>query len=92
MWKTLLKKYRFFVVALIAFLVLVTFFDKNSLLDNRKLRGKIRELEERRDFYLEKIRQDSLVLENLHDSAFLEQYAREHFYMKRPEETLYIVK
>ncbi len=91
MW-AVVKKYRFFVVALIAFLVLVTFFDKNSLIDNRKLRGKIRELEQQREFYLEKIRQDSLVIENLHDSAFLERYAREHFYMKRPEETLYIVR
>lgn len=92
MWKALFKKNRFFFIALIVFLVLVTFVDKNNLLDNWRLRGKIRDLENQREFYLQKIEEDSVVMENLKDPAFLEQYAREHFYMKRPEEEIYIVR
>ncbi len=92
MWKTLFKKYRFFSIALILFLVLVTFVDKNNLLDNWRLRGKIRDLKEQREFYRQKIEADSIVLENLKDPAFLERYARENFYMKRPEETIYLVR
>ena len=92
MWKTLFKKYRFFFIVLILFLVLVTFVDKNNLLDNWRLRGKIHDLEEQREFYLERIEADSIVLENLKDPSFLERYARENFYMKRPEETIYLIR
>ena len=92
MWKTILKNNRFFFIALIIFLVLVTFVDKNNLLDNWRLSRKINDLEQQRDFYLQKIEEDSLVLENLKRPEFLEQYAREHFYMKRPGEEIYIVR
>ena len=92
MWKTLFKKNRFLVIALIVFLVLVAFVDKNNLLDNWRLRGKISSLEEQREYYLQKIQEDSVILENLQNREFLERYAREKFYMKRPEEKIYIVR
>ena len=92
MWKTLLKNNRFIFIALIVFLVLVTFVDRNNLLDNIRLRRKINELEQQREFYLQKIEEDSVTLENLKRPEFLEDYAREHFYMKRPGEEIYIVR
>lgn len=92
MWKAIFKGHRFFFIALIVFLVLVAFVDQNNALDNMRLRRKINELENQRKFYLQKIEEDSLVLENLKNPYFLEQYAREHFYMKRPEEQIYIVR
>jgi cell division protein FtsB len=91
MWRIIFRKYRFFFLALILFLVLVTFLDKNNLLSSWRLRGEIKELEEQREFYLQKIAEDSLILENLKDPRFLEQYAREQFYMKRPGEEIYLV-
>ena len=42
--------------------------------------------------YQQKITQDSTILENLKDDAFLERYAREHYLMKRQGETIYIIK
>ena len=32
------------------------------------------------------------ILENLKDDRFLEQYAREHYLMKREDETIYLLK
>ena len=92
MWKNIFKGKRFVIIALILFLVLVTFVDKNNLLDSWRLHRKIKTLEEQREFYLHKIEEDSLVLENLKNNAFLERYARENFYMKREGETIYVIR
>ena len=90
--KHFFKQYRFAMIALILFLVLVTFVDKNNFIGNWRVRTKIRALEEQREFYLQRIHDDSIVLENLRDPSYLEAYAREHFYMRRAGEELYIVR
>ena len=55
--------------------------------------GRAREaLEEQRDYYLQKIAEDSTILENLKDDRYLEQYAREHYLMKRKDETIYLLR
>jgi cell division protein FtsB len=90
--KKFLKGHRFILIALAVFLVLVTFVDKNNLVDNWQLRGKIRALEAQREFYRQRIYEDSVVLENLRDPRFLEQYAREQFYMHRAGEEVYLVR
>lgn len=92
MWKSIVKKYRFVIIALLIFLALVAFVDKNNAVDNWRLRQKINDLEAQREFYIDKIQEDSLVLENLKNPAFLEKYARENFYMKRPGEEIYVVR
>jgi cell division protein FtsB len=86
------RKHRFLFLALLLFGVLIAFLDKNNLLNNWRLHRKIQALEQKRDYYETKIVEDSLVLEQLQDVRFLERYAREHFYMKRPDETIYIVR
>ena len=43
-------------------------------------------------YYRQKIAEDSTVLENLKNDRYLEQYAREHYLMKRKEETIYLVR
>lgn len=92
MWKTIFKGHRFFFIALIVFLMLVTFVDKNNALDNIQLHRKTKKLEDQREFYLKKIHEDSLILENLKNPEFLEQYARENFYMKQANEQIYLVR
>ncbi|MCD8184957.1 MAG: septum formation initiator family protein [Rikenellaceae bacterium] len=92
MWKTILKKYRFTLILLVIFLVVVAFIDKNNAVDNIRLNRKIKDLETQREFYLKKIQEDSLMLEKLKDPAFLEKYARENFYMRRKGEEVYIVR
>lgn len=87
-----LKNNKLILITIIVFIVLVTFLDKNNIVDSLEVRRKIRKLEDQKEYYLEKITEDSIMLENIKDNAFLEKYAREKFYMKRPGETIYIVK
>ncbi|MBP3289361.1 MAG: septum formation initiator family protein [Alistipes sp.] len=49
-------------------------------------------LQEQRDFYLNRIREDSTMLERLSYDEYLEQYARERYHMQRPNEYIYIVE
>ena len=79
-------------ISIIIFILLITVFDKNNLIDVWKLNQQLNELESQRDYYQQKITQDSTILENLKDDAFLERYAREHYLMKRRGETIYIIK
>ena len=67
-------------ISIIIFILLITVFDKNNLIEVWKL------------YYQQKITQDSTILENLKDDTFLERYAREHYLMKRQGETIYIIK
>ena len=83
---------RLFALTALVFAVLIVFVDKNNLMDSWALRNKIRGLEEQRNYYLQKIVEDSTVLENLKDDEFLERVARENYYMKREGEVIYIVK
>ena len=79
-------------ISIIIFILLITVFDKNNLIEVWKLNQQLNELESQRDYYQQKITQDSTILENLKDDGFLERYAREHYLMKRQGETIYIIK
>ena len=79
-------------ISIIIFILLITVFDKNNLIEVWKLNQQLNELESQRDYYQQKITQDSTILGNLKDDAFLERYAREHYLMKRQGETIYIIK
>lgn len=72
--------------------MLLSVFDKNNLLDRWKLNKSIHTLEEQRDYYLNRIAEDSALIENLKYDQFLEQYARENFLMRRDGEHIYIMK
>lgn len=67
------------------------FFDRNNYLDSRELDRKIREMENEKVFYQHKIREDSAVISGLRDSAFLERFGRENFWMHRPDEVIYLI-
>jgi cell division protein FtsB len=77
--------------ATLAFVVWVLFFDRNNYLDSRELDRKIREMENEKVFYQHKIREDSAVISGLRDSAFLERFGRENFWMHRPDEVIYLI-
>lgn len=87
----ILKDRRLWLITIAVFAVYLTFFDSNNLVDRNTLKGQIRELEQQRDYYRQKIEQDSIVLERLKDDDFLEQYAREKYLMKREWDVVFIV-
>lgn len=63
-----------------------------NLIHALKIRGQIRELEQEKALYEEKIARDSTLIEQLKEDDFLEQYAREHYHMQRKGEKVYIIK
>ena len=87
-----LKDRRLWVISIVIFVLLIAVFDKNNLIEVWKLNQQLKELESQRDYYQQKITQDSTILENLKNNDSLERYAREHYQMKRKGETIYIIK
>ena len=86
------KDRRLWPITIAVFILVITVFDKNNLIEAWRLKQKINELEAQKDYYQNKITEDSTILENLKDDRFLEQYAREHYLMKREDETIYLLK
>ncbi|WP_300284491.1 septum formation initiator family protein [uncultured Alistipes sp.] len=83
---------RLWVITIAVFVLVVAVFDKNNLIEAWRLRQKINELEAQKEYYQQKITEDSTILENLRDDDFLERYAREHYLMKRKDETIYLLR
>ncbi len=90
--KKILNDRRLWMISILIFVLLVTVFDKNNLIEAWRLKQELNELEVQKGYYQEKITQDSTLLENLKDDRFLEHYAREHFLMKRDDEVIYVIK
>lgn len=57
-----------------------------------KTEHRISRLEEQRNHYQNRIREDSTILEQLKYDEYLERYARERYHMQRPNEYIYIVE
>lgn len=88
----IIKRRVLWIVTIVAFVLLVTVLDRNSFIDRAEVREEIVKLKAQRDYYLEKIEQDSTILEKLKDNGFIEKYAREHFLMKRDSDVVYILE
>lgn len=86
------KDRRLWLIGIVVFGLLIVVFDKNNLIEAWRLKQKINALEVQETYYRQKIAEDSTVLENLKNDRYLEQYAREHYLMKRKEETIYLVR
>ena len=86
------KDRRLWQISIVVFVLLIVVFDKNNLIEAWRLKQKINALEVQETYYRQKIAEDSTVLENLKNDRYLEQYAREHYLMKRKEETIYLVR
>ena len=86
------KDRRLWLISIVVFGLLIVVFDKNNLIEAWRLKQKINALEVQETYYRQKIAEDSTVLENLKIDRYLEQYAREHYLMKRKEETIYLVR
>ena len=77
---------------IVVFVLLILFLDRNSYMDRREVKKEIEKLKAQRDYYLDRIREDSTVIEKLKDDEYLEQYAREHFLMKRDSDVVYVLE
>ena len=66
------------------------YFIGRSLWSIIELQSEISDLEEQHDAYRQQIEADSTLLESLKYDEYLEEFARERFFMQRPKETIYV--
>lgn len=88
------KKYfrNYYIVLGVAFVVWLTFFDSNDLYSQYMMTSKLNNLEDERDYYIEKIDEVKADREELmSNEQLLEKFAREKYLMKKSQEDLYIV-
>lgn len=82
-----------YILALMVFFVWILFFDQNNLIDRFVTQRNIRQLERDKNYFIERIRQDSTRLKELKtDNENLEKYAREQYFMKRENEDIFIIE
>lgn len=82
-----------YTATLMLFLVWMTFFDQNDWMSQRETRKQLEETKEHIRFLTEQTAQlekDYQLLKN--DPSRLEQYAREHYRMKKDNEDLYVIE
>lgn len=86
----ILKNKYFIVTAII--LVWMTFFDSNNFIHLVNKSIKLQNIQEEKNYYLQKMKETKQARkELLKSSETLERFAREKYYMKKPDEDLYVV-
>ena len=84
-------KNKYFIAGMI-FLVWIMFFDDNNLMAHRRNKKRLAALKAQQEYFKEKIAADNMKIEELRSGQEnLEKYAREQFYMSRPDEDVFIV-
>ena len=82
---------RFFYTGLL-FFVWLAFFDKNSLTEQIKLANTLNDLKSREQFYNREIEETSNEIRAYeNDTALLEKFARERYYMKKKNEEVFVI-
>ncbi len=82
----------FYVLAVLFFLFWMLFIDSNNLVNHYKQSQKLSQLQDQKDFYLEKKEKINAEREELmSNTELLEKFARERYLMKKPTEDLYVV-
>lgn len=81
-----------YVIILLIFAFWMLFLDSNSYLIHNELDQEINQLQTNREFFKKEINKDQTVINKLNDSFELESYARQNYYMKRPNEDIFIIE
>ena len=88
-YKILRNKY---ILTLLIFFIWLLVFDRNNLIDRMKYIRKLNEMERQKEYYEARIEQDSRKLNELKTSPEnLEKFAREQYYMKKPDEEIFVI-
>jgi cell division protein FtsB len=81
-----------YLVAVLAFVIWLLVFDRNSLVDRVRYLRTRQDLEDEKQYYIEKIEEDSRRLNELKtDRENLEKFAREQYLMKRENEDVFVI-
>lgn len=81
-----------YVLSVLVFLMLIFFYDRNDIFVQLDRAQQLGTLHKSKDFYQHEIEKTNKELNSLEESpAALEKYAREHFFMKKDNEEVFIV-
>ncbi len=81
-----------YILTLLVFFVWLLIFDQNNLIDRVKNVRKLKEMERQKEYYETRIEQDSRKLNELKTNREnLEKFAREQYYMKKPDEEIFVI-
>ena len=81
-----------YLLVLIVFVVWMLFFDAHSWLFHHELNTDIDELEYQKEHYKNEMVKDDKAIKELSTEDGLERTARETYYMKKPNEDIYIIE
>ena len=80
-------------IVLLVFVVFATFFDNHNLINRWETHQKIKQMEKELKFYQDEIKTSKLKKNELQSNKEnLEKFAREHYYMKKQNEDIFIIK
>lgn len=83
----------FYIVSGLSFLVWITFLDSNDLISRFKMGSKLRDLDDQKEFYQERIAEvEKDRKELLTNRELLEKFAREKYLMKKETEDVFIIQ
>lgn len=77
-------------VAFLVFIIWLAFFDRHNLIVQYKLLSKVKELEREKFEYADKL--EKVVAERQLMQSQSERYARERYFMHKPDEEVFVIK
>jgi cell division protein FtsB len=82
-----------YAMAVIAFVLWILFFDRNDVFTQWDRKSELQKLETSKEYYVTEIASLKKELVELQsNTAILEKFARENFYLKRPNEDVFIIE
>lgn len=92
-YKKYLKPFKsFYIIGLIVFAIWMIFFDTHSWLLHHDLNNDIDALEDEKEYYQSEMKKDNKAIKTLSTDIGVEKIAREKYYMKKPNEEIYIIE
>jgi cell division protein DivIC len=81
-----------YILLSIAFVVWMIFFDTNSWLIHRELNEEIEVLQQRKSQFEQDIKKDKDFVQQMQDTFEMERYARSQYYLKKENETIFLIE
>ncbi|MUU77602.1 FtsB family cell division protein [Winogradskyella endarachnes] len=81
-----------YIIVIVVFVVWMLFFDAHSWLFHHELNQDIEELEYQKEHYKNEMAKDDKAIKELSTDEGIERTARENYYMKKPNEDIYIIE
>lgn len=81
-----------YLLVFVVFAIWMLFLDAHSLLFHRELNKDIEELEYQKEHYKSEMEKDNKAIKALSTDEGIERAARENYYMKKPNEDIYIIE